>query len=287
MKFKTTIKYHSSTYYSFATTTPFPPQSIENPTNTDIYIHWNAFAPKTWKIGTLHTLTKRAHIVCSNDNLLDKELQHLFRTFHEINGYPEPVINRVFTNVKRNHLTPPSTNDLSTTPVVTLEQDETTPPITHLLILPYKGKTGETILKDMTRTINAILPPTTITKICFTSNKLSTQFNIKDTTDFKHQNDIVYEAECPEPTCNSKYIGETARRIEERYKDHSGRDKNSHLLRHSIETGHPPTTLDNFRIIGRYFGNSWKRKISEALFIKARKPNLNIQEKSITLELLN
>ena len=44
--------------------------------------------------------------------------------------------------------------------------------------------------------------------------------------------------ECPDPDCNSTYIGETARRIEERHKDHTGRDRNSHIYKHSIETGH-------------------------------------------------
>ena len=39
--------------------------------------------------------------------------------------------------------------------------------------------------------------------------------------------------ECPDPTCKSTYIGETARRLEERVKDHTGRDHNSHLLKHS------------------------------------------------------
>ena len=106
------------------------------------------------------------------------------KSFHEINGYPKSVINRTLNDVKQNFNTPPPTvaNHLSTSPTVTLEDGEITPPTTHLLILPYKGKTGESIIKDMRRTFNAILPPTTITKICYTSNELSTNFNIKDPT---------------------------------------------------------------------------------------------------------
>ena len=39
-------------------------------TNTDIYIHWNTFAPETWKKGTLRTPTTHAYTVCSNEKLL-------------------------------------------------------------------------------------------------------------------------------------------------------------------------------------------------------------------------
>ena len=94
----------------------------------------------------------------------------------------------------------------------------------------------------MKRSINHILPPTTSIKVCFTSTKLSSRFNIKDKTPTQQQNDIIYLVQCPQPDCTSTYIGETARRLEERLKDHCGRDRNSHLLKHSIETGHPSTS---------------------------------------------
>ena len=37
---------------------------------------------------------------------------------------------------------------------------------------------------------------------------------------------MVYKIECPD--CESFYIGESGRGQEERFKDHNGRDKNSH-----------------------------------------------------------
>ena len=94
-------------------------------------------------------------------------------------------------------------------------------------------------------------------------------------------------AQCPQPDCTSTYIGETARRLEERVKDHCGRDRNSHLLKHAIETGHPSTSLEDFKVVGQGFGNKWKRKLAEALLIKSRKPDLNIREKSVAIKLLN
>ena len=74
----------------------------------------------------------------------------------------------------------------------------------------------------------------------------------------------------------------------ERIKDHSGRDKNSHLVKHSIETGHSAVTINDFEIIGSAYRNNYQKwKVAEALYIKELKPSLNVQEKSIPLKLLN
>ena len=71
-------------------------------------------------------------------------------------------------------------------------------------------------------------------------------------------------------------------------KDHNGRDRNSHLLKHSVESRHDSVLKDDFRIIEKgYRNNIRRRKIADALFIKKMKPSLNIQDKSLELELFN
>ena len=86
--------------------------------------------------------------------------------------------------------------------------------------------------------------------------------------------------------CVDDYIGETARRVNERIVDHTGRDANSHLLKHSIESGHKPLEAVDYEIFGTgYRKNTMKRKLSEALFIKELNPTLNKQEKSVPLKL--
>ena len=47
---------------------------FRKPTNTDIYIHWNSFAPFQWKLSTLKTLVYRAYIVFSDNQHLESEL---------------------------------------------------------------------------------------------------------------------------------------------------------------------------------------------------------------------
>ena len=39
-------------------------------------------------------------------------------------------------------------------------------------------------------------------QVSFTGNRLSSCFNIKDTTKFEHRHDVIYLGTCPERTCN-------------------------------------------------------------------------------------
>ena len=71
-------------------------------------------------------------------------------------------------------------------------------------------------------------------------------------------------------------------------KNHNGRDSNSYLFKHSVERGHDPVLKNDFRIIEKgYRNNTRRRKIAEALFLKKIKLSLNIQKKSVKLELFN
>ena len=95
-------------------------------------------------------------------------------------------------------------------------------------------------------------------------------------------------AECPESTCSENYIGEVARRLQERVDEHAGKDSKSHMLQHTHQSGHTAVSIDNFRIVKRGFKNQkMKRKISEALLIKKYRPSLNKQENSVPLMLFN
>ena len=64
-------------------------------TNNDIYLNWESFAPGKGKWGTLKTLTKRAYDVCSNQELLQKELNYIEKVFRANNNYPNWVIKKV------------------------------------------------------------------------------------------------------------------------------------------------------------------------------------------------
>ena len=55
------------------------------------------------------------------------------------------------------------------------------------------------------------------------------------------------------------YIGESVRRVIERVKYHNGRDKSSHMLRHSIEKKYTEVTVYDFKVIERNYRNNVRK----------------------------
>ena len=128
----------------------------------------------------------------------------------------------------------------------------------------------------MNKCVKKLLPNNTKIEVAFKSTKLSSCFNVKDKTDFEHNHDLIYHAKCPEPTCTDDYLGESARPITERIKDHNGRDDTLQVWYHSIERSHKNVNTIDFKIIDKNFhNNKRKRKIAEGLS-KRNLFNLNI-----------
>ena len=72
---------------------------------------------------------------------------------------------------------------------------------------------------------------------------------------------------CLEPGCDNDYLGQTGRRIIKRAADHSRKDKQSHLFK--LTSNNPVVDLKDLKIIDKNFHeNKYKRKISEAVYIK-------------------
>ena len=245
------------------------------PTNTDVYLHWNSFAPTTWKKGTLRTLILRAHNICSTKALFDREIAHLKHVFHDINGYPMNVITTAINDTEEK-LQQPQT----TTTEETSESNDR-----QKLYLPYQGKRGETLVKSLNKTLKNVIGTQIKTQIAYKSTRLSSMFNIKDKTSAIHEHNVVYKVQCPQEDCGETYIGETERRIYERVLDHNGRDINSTVFRHSCLTGHEPITMDNVKVIAKGFKRNDTRELTEALLITEQKPTLNIQNLFKTLQL--
>ena len=139
-------------------------------------------------------------------------------------------------------------------------------------MLPFAGAKGNTMLKSMNRCIKHIVPNDVNTQITYTGHKLNTRFQMKDRISQIHKHDLVYYVKRPDQSCNQDYLDETSHRIIERAADHSDKDKHSHLFKHACNENHKHVDLDNIKIIDSgYHNNRFKRKISEALFIKQYK----------------
>ena len=103
-----------------------------------------------------------------------------------------------------------------------------------------------------------MFPEKMVAKLAYRSKKFVSRFYIKDKNPKKRENNIVYKFKCSE--CPSTYIGETARRLEERVIDHNKRDKNSHILKHSKELNHQQIDINDVKKLSKNFRTNEKHK---------------------------
>ena len=255
-------------------------------TNNSIYIHWNSYAPKQWKVGTLSGMIRRAYEICSNEDELKKELAHLKGVFTTTNGYPYHLVSSVMKKTKEQQqqkLKP--TSEESEEPVT---GDSPVEEKILMLKVPYAGPKGETLLKDLNNTLKKNLPEKIKCRVVQTGTKLSRNFNIKDKVDQKHLSDFIYRRDCKNKKCKrGDYVGETARRKVVRTGEHGGKDKESWIFKHSSTTKHPRAKDEDFEVLATNYPDRRRRKLAEAMFIRDLKPSLNKQKESYKLVLFN
>ena len=67
--------------------------------------------------------------------------------------------------------------------------------------------------------------------------------------------------------------------------DHQRRDKNSHIMKHSVTNNHHPAEFKHSQALSGNNHHYQRREITEAFYIREMKPNLNVQEQSHPLYL--
>ena len=113
-------------------------------------------------------------------------------------------------------------------------------------------------------------------------------FYPKDSTKLEHQHNLTYLTQCPGVNCNETCLGETARRLQEKFLDHVGKDRKSSSIKNSMDTGHPLVCMKDFQILTMGFSHcKFKRKIYKVLLIKKHQPTLIAQEHSVAFDLFN
>ena len=77
-----------------------------------------------------------------------------------------------------------------------------------MMILPYAGEKGCTLIKSLEKNFQRAVPVNIQTRIVYTGTKLSSRLkNMKDSTPFEEQHDIVYHSFCSAENCNKNCIG--------------------------------------------------------------------------------
>ena len=254
--------------------------------DTHLYINWKAFAPRSWKLGTLKGIIRRAFLICSEEDGLKKEINHIKEVFIDINGYPKKVVHGAINEMERKLR---SQAEQAVLPSVanTSTQEEFSFPY---MSLPYKGQEGENILKRLKNKLVKCLPKNVKPRISFNGKKLGSFFRVKDKIKEEHQTDLVYRYHDKFNTENHqkevKYVGETKVRYGTRTYQHINTDKNSAVFKY-LESNGLEATHNNFEIVESGFNKAVDRKLAEALYIKDLKPVLNEQTNSFKLLLFN
>ena len=148
-------------------------------TNTDIHMNWNSHAPTQWKIGTLKNLVKRSIIICSDQHLLQIELDNLRKVFVEMHDYPSKAVE----NIIKNELEKENVDITNESQTQTTDNSERK----LQLFLPFSGRQGIQLLSQMKKELKKRIPSNVKTCITYEGTKLSTQFPLKDRTKFEHR----------------------------------------------------------------------------------------------------
>ena len=253
-------------------------------TDTNVYMNWNSFAPRAWKIGTLKGLIRRAFVICSNEEFRNKEISFLKTVFGKINGYPSRVIHNTIHSVKQKMELEDNPPQEETVAGVEVQSTEVTEPANQVvkpfICLPYKGKEGEKIVAQFRSALTRALPSYVQPQFTYKGKKIGSYFRLKDKVSFDHQSGLVYGFR------KGKYVGETKVRIGDRIHQHCHTDKKSAIYKFKVEN-QEQVSKEDFEILDRGYSNTLNRKLAEALFIKELKPKLNEQVKSYKLNLFN
>ena len=164
---------------------------------------------------------------------MKQELIHVKKAFIETNGYPSNLVTSVLQKIHRSNRedTTNTTDDINATSEEGNEEEENR--TTLSMKVPYAGKEGENIVKNLQNTLTRNLPTNLTCRVVQTGTKLATRFNIKDQVDGKHLSNFIYHHKCANKKCKDSYIGETARRRTLRTEEHGGKDKKSWIFKHS------------------------------------------------------
>ena len=249
-------------------------------TDTNVYMHWDSFAPRAWKIGTMKSLIRRAHIICSKPEFLQKEMEHLKAVFQDVNGFPSRVIHTGIEQVRRKIEQEGAENQV----VAVTDEVEAEKEVTPFICLQYKGKEGEVVVSKFKDALKNILPGNIKPRLTYKGKKVGSFFRIKDPVPLEHQTNLVYDFK---EGGIRKYVGQTNVRYESRVDQHCNTDKESSIYKYKDAQG-ITISAENFDIIEKGYSRLIDRRLAEAMYVKEYKePELNKQKKSAKLLLFD
>ena len=224
------------------------------PTHNDLYLQWDSHHTIPSKYSVVGTLYLRAKTICSNQEMLLKEEQHLFQALRKCK-YPNWALNRVKLRCQN-----PSKNQKNNNK---RKQNNQFRKNLYMVVPYYKG-----LSKSIKRSCNKFGVQVHFKGGLTIKDLLMAP---KDKDHILKKSGVIYKYTCNKVECDEEYIGESARLFAQRFKEHQKAP--SPIYDHSIRSGHE-VNIDNFSIVGREDQNL-TRTIKEALYIRVNNPSLN------------
>ena len=221
------------------------------PTHTDRYLDFNSSHPISAKRAVVRAQMDQAENVCSDPDILAKEMEHLNKVLH-YNNYPQWMIDKGRKSGKHDPLIHPETG-------VEIQK-------CFYISVPYFPGLSESYKKIFKYTLIQV-------HIKGVNTLKSLLMHPKDKISTDQKKDIVYHWECQADGCNSSYIRETSRALGERVKEHP-KSTTLAILKHCKDFHHPLPSINDFSIIDKD-PSQITQEAKEAIHIRRLDPNLN------------
>ena len=227
--------------------------------------HWSTKTPKRYKRNAINTELHRAKNISSN---FEAEIVKI-QTKYEKAGYPPKFINSVVKQFNRRDAEKAEQDELLI-PENFFEEKKS-----FLLVkVPFcfqNEKVSKVFLSKLKELTNGDYD----VRIKWETKKVKTLFKLKDSNPYPAC--VIYEGVC---SCGDKYVGETKRNAETRWKEHQDVRKDSEPAKHL--QNHDNHKFE-WNILCRAPAHNKERKNLEACFIAIMSPNLNNQLESKSL----
>ena len=237
-------------------------------TFTGLMLNYNSFTPLAYKRGLVKTLIDRLYHINNTWLGFHLNLEEL-KIILQKNEYPLYFIDNIvkkYLHKKRllDDITEDTNNGIEC----------------RYYKLPYIGTFSKHTQKKLNSIIRKFCKDNVVVKLVFTTCKLKSYLSTKDQIPKFLNSHVVYKFECA--NCNISYVGETARHLSTRVREHLGTDKQSHVYKHITSNDACTRVCDVncFSILDRA-STKYGLRTKEALHIRWEKPVLNKQVKSL------
>ena len=241
-------------------------------TDTNVIMNFESVAPEKWKTALAKWFLHRADRVCSNKELLEKEIKHL-KIMYKNNGYPDCFLEKILQEHNRKRQETRKTNDLEsqdrTTAVNDVEDSHA-----YTLKIPFIGKPSTTFSRKIKNVLSRVISGKI--RVVFTTTKVKDQFRLKDTTEDQLLTKVVYSFKCLRDS-GIQYIGYTNRALKVRIDEHlRGGTRVSDHIAQCKACNDGGVNHKNFTILKKC-RTKWDTAVYEAILIKRYNPILNKQ----------